>query len=122
MAEEVACTSSEVDVRVDIIDYAYMPMDVRAEEGQVIQFTNTGATEHTVTSGTPGDTDVGEAFDSGDLEPGDTFCMEVSGEGVVPFHCEYHPEQMRAMLTAVLEGDLEEDEEEEDEGGMLGGL
>ena len=76
---------------VDIGDNFFDPPDVAIEPGSTITWTNRGAVPHTVTA------DDG-SFDSGRLNPGDSYTVAFGGQGTVTYHCEIHPE-MRGSVT-----------------------
>lgn len=56
---------------------------VRVAVGTEVEWTNTGRNPHTVTA------DDG-SFDSGDMQPGDTFEFTFDEPGVYPYYCIYH--------------------------------
>jgi len=76
---------------VDIGDNFFDPPDVAIEPGSTITWANRGAVPHTVTA------DDG-SFDSGRLNPGDSYTVAFGGQGTVTYHCEIHPE-MRGSVT-----------------------
>ena len=76
---------------VEIGDNFFDPPDVAVEPGSTITWTNNGDEPHTVTA------DDG-SFDSGMLNPGDSYTVAFGGQGTVTYHCEIHPE-MRGSVT-----------------------
>lgn len=70
---------------VSIQNFAFDPPTIQLAAGTEVTWTNRDQTPHTVTA------DDG-AFDSGTLEPGDTFSVEVPGNGPVAYGCMIHPE------------------------------
>jgi plastocyanin len=76
---------------VDIRDNFFDPPNAAVEPGSTITWTNRGAVPHTVTA------DDG-SFDSGRLNPGDSYTVAFGGQGTVTYHCEIHPE-MRGSVT-----------------------
>ena len=76
---------------VEIGDNFFDPPNAAVEPGSTITWTNRGAVPHTVTA------DDG-SFDSGVLNPGDSYTVAFGGQGTVTYHCEIHPE-MRGSLT-----------------------
>jgi len=76
---------------VGIGDNFFDPPDVTVEPGSTITWTNNGDEPHTVTA------DDG-SFDSGRLNPGDSYTVAFGGQGTVAYHCEIHPE-MRGSVT-----------------------
>src|SRR5215208_7336588 len=77
---------------VDIGDNFFDPPDATVEPGSTITWTNNGDEPHTVTA------DDG-SFDSGRLNPGDSYTVAFGGQGTVTYHCEIHPEEMRGSVT-----------------------
>jgi plastocyanin len=76
---------------VGIGDNFFDPPDAAVEPGTTITWTNNGARPHTVTA------DDG-SFDSGVLNPGDSYTVAFDGQGIVTYHCTIHPE-MRGSVT-----------------------
>jgi plastocyanin len=66
---------------VSITDTGYNPSTVRIAVGDSVLWTNNGATDHTVTSGNPGDPDAGSVFGSGPIAPGATFTFTFNVTG-----------------------------------------
>ena len=70
---------------VAIVDFAFEPTAVTVTGGEVVEFTNDGDTDHTVT---------GEDVDSGAQRPGETFRYvtdDVDEPTTVEYHCSIHP-------------------------------
>jgi plastocyanin len=76
---------------VSIRDFRFDPAQVTIQPGTTVRWTNEGNTAHTVTA------DDG-SFDSGTLQPGDSFMFTFQDTGTVAYHCEIHP-QMTASVT-----------------------
>ena len=76
---------------VTIGDNFFAPPDAAIEPGSTITWTNNGALPHTVTA------DDG-SFDSGMLNPGDSYTVAFDGQGTVTYFCAIHPE-MRGSVT-----------------------
>ena len=76
---------------VGIGDNFFDPPDAAVEPGSTITWTNNGVRPHTVTA------DDG-SFDSGVLNPGDSYTVAFDGQGIVTYHCTIHPE-MRGSVT-----------------------
>ena len=76
---------------VNIGDYFFDPPQAAVEPGSTITWTNKGDEPHTVTA------DDG-SFDSGRLNPGDSYTVAFDGQGTVTYHCAIHPE-MRGSVT-----------------------
>jgi plastocyanin len=91
-----------VDVFLIEDDY-FEPKDAVVDPGTTLMWINRGQEQHTVTS------DDGQ-FDSGVLEPGDTFLTTVEGSGTLTYHCTLHPEMTGSITvgTSAAEGDATE--------------
>ena len=76
---------------VNIGDNFFDPPQAAVEPGSTITWTNKGDEPHTVTA------DDG-SFDSGVLNPGDSYTVAFDGQGTVTYHCAIHPE-MRGSVT-----------------------
>jgi plastocyanin len=87
-------------VTVDIANFAFEPMQLTVEIGTEVTFTNSDAAPHTVTAGSDDDP-MPDAFDSGLLQPGDTFSFVFTEAGEFPYYCERHPPMTG---TIVVEG------------------
>lgn len=69
--------------RVAALDDVFQPSSVPVAEGAAVTFVNDGTSAHTVSA------DDG-SFDSGNLDPGETFTTTVDEPGRFGFFCEYH--------------------------------
>ena len=63
---------------------AYSPAEIRIDVGSKVMWTNSDDVAHTVTAD-------GETFDSGFIDPGQSFTFTFSEPGTFPFHCTPHP-------------------------------
>jgi plastocyanin len=70
-------------VTVDIRDRAFDPAQLNVAAGTTVTWTNGDTEAHTVTA------DNG-LFDSGVLEPGQSYSTWLGGSGTVSYHCEIH--------------------------------
>jgi plastocyanin len=77
---------------VSIQDYFFDPADAGIEPGDSIVFTNEGAVAHTVTADDA-------QFDSGSLNPGESYEVTFQGEGTVSYHCQIHPEMVGSVTV-----------------------
>jgi plastocyanin len=77
---------------VSIESFAFDPPRIEAAAQTEVTWTNHHQTPHTVTA------DDG-AFDSGTLEPGDTFSVQVPGNGPVTYACLIHPEMTGTIVV-----------------------
>ena len=78
---------------VAIEDFYFEPADAVIAPGDTIMWTNEGAQPHTVTA------DDG-SFDSGVLNPGDSYMVTFMGEGTKTYHCSIHPSMVGSVTTA----------------------
>lgn len=73
----------EAGAQVRAVDTAFEPAEITIPAGTTVFWTNEGNLSHTVTAD---DLD----FDSGTLEPGDTFRFTFVTAGEYPYYCEFH--------------------------------
>jgi plastocyanin len=94
-----------VDVFLIEDDY-FEPTDAVVDPGTTLMWINRGQEQHTVTA------DDGQ-FDSGVLNPGDTFLTTVEGSGTLTYHCTLHPEMTGSITVGspAAEGDTSATEE-----------
>ena len=76
---------------VSIGDNFFEPADADIEPGDSVTWTNNGTVPHTVTA-------ENGLFDSGVLDPGESYTVDFDGQGTVTYYCTIHPE-MRGSLT-----------------------
>jgi plastocyanin len=79
-----AITDNEANV--SITDNEYSEASLSVDAGTTVTWVNEGTNTHTVTA------DDG-SFDSGDLEPGDSFSYTFDDAGTFDYHCEYHGDE-----------------------------
>ena len=84
-------------VSVSIQDYFFDPADAAVEPGTSIVWVNQGQEPHTVTA------DDG-SFDSGVLNPGDSFMVTFLGSGTLTYHCEIHPSMVGSVTVGAAGG------------------
>src|SRR5215213_4784076 len=77
---------------VNIGDNFFDPPNAAVEPGSTITWTNNGDEPHTITA------DDG-SFDSGMLNPGDSYTVAFDGQGTVTYHCAIHPEMMGSVTV-----------------------
>ena len=83
---------STIDILL-IEDNYFEPTDALVEPGTTLMWVNHGQEQHTVTA------DDGQ-FDSGVLNPGDSFLTTVEGSGTLTYHCTLHPEMTGSITVA----------------------
>jgi plastocyanin len=71
---------------------SFDPMVVTISQGQTVRWTNTETLPipHTVTSGNPEDANAGSIFDSGLLNPGQSFSFTFNTPGTYVYFCRIH--------------------------------
>ena len=79
-------------VAVTVVDFKFQPADITAKTGQVIAFSNTGATPHTATL------DGGQCA-TPTIQPGKSDGLVFTTAGTYKFHCAIHPTQMTGTIT-----------------------
>jgi plastocyanin len=79
---------------VKIVDFAFQPAVMTITAGTTVRWTNIGAVTHTVTSDT-------SLWDSGDLVTGGVFSRTFSTPGTYPYHCLYHPIDMKGTIVVL---------------------
>jgi plastocyanin len=86
----VQATPVENPVTVNIQDDAFDPATTSIAPGTTVTWVNNDDEAHTVTA------DEG-LFDSGRLDPGDSYSVWFDGSGTVAYHCEPHPHMMGSI-------------------------
>jgi plastocyanin len=76
-------------VAVKIVDIDFDPQAETVKKGVTVKWTNTGKLPHTVTK----EDGPGPNFDSGTLQPGDTFEETFTTPGEIAYHCTIHSNQ-----------------------------
>jgi plastocyanin len=85
------------ELEVDIRDFFYDPQDLRVQVGDTVTWTNNDTVAHTVTAGTP-DNPTGE-FDSGEIQPGETFTYTFDQAGTFDYYCTLHPDMTGSVTV-----------------------
>jgi plastocyanin len=83
------------DVAIKIVDIDYDPRDTSVKKGVTVKWTNTGDLPHTVTK----EDGPGPDFDSGTLEPGDTYEETFDTPGKIAYHCLIHAQQKGSLTV-----------------------
>ncbi len=76
-------SSQAVSQTVTLINTAFNPKQLSVAVGTTVVWTNKDSMAHTVTADD-------NSFDSGNLNPGDTFKFTFTKAGTFPYHCKYH--------------------------------
>ncbi len=88
---------SEMMNEVNIVDFSYDPAMLTVAVGDTVTWTNNDDVPHTVTAGTP-DSPTGE-FDSGEIQPGETFSYTFDTAGTFDYYCTLHPDMMASVTV-----------------------
>lgn len=76
-------------VAIEVVDIDYEPKDATVPKGATVKWTNTGNLPHTVTK----QDGPGPDFDSGTLQPGDTYEETFTAPGKIAYLCTIHEGQ-----------------------------
>jgi plastocyanin len=76
-------------VAIEVVDIDYDPKDATVPKGATVKWTNTGNLPHTVTK----DDGPGADFDSGTMQPGDTYEQTFDTPGQIDYLCTIHSGQ-----------------------------
>jgi plastocyanin len=82
-------------VAIEVVDIDYEPREETLAAGTTVTWTNTGDMPHTVTK----QDGPGADFDSGTLDPGDTFEQTFDTPGEIAYHCTIHPQQTGSVTV-----------------------
>ena len=85
-------------VTVDITNFVFVQDEIEIRVGDTVEWVNNDATRHTITSGT--DDTADGAFDSGDIEAGDTFSFTFLEAGDFAYFCDIHPTMTGTVVVA----------------------
>lgn len=84
--------SPAVQNTVTMKSLAFTPSTLTVKQGANVTWGNADSTTHTVTS------DMG-LFDSGNLNPGDSFMHQFNATGTFPYHCSIHPSMKGTIVV-----------------------
>ena len=73
-------------------DFFFNPNVITIPVGTTLRWTNTGNITHTSTS-------ANTFWDSGDINPGETFSLTFDMPGEYPYFCTYHPSSMEGFIN-----------------------
>ncbi|HYI79784.1 MAG TPA: plastocyanin/azurin family copper-binding protein [Thermoleophilaceae bacterium] len=82
-------------VAIEVVDIDYDPKEATVEKGVTVKWTNTGKLPHTVTK----DDGPGPDFDSGTLQPGDTYEQTFDTAGKIGYLCTIHSGQTGSLTV-----------------------
>ena len=80
---------------VSAVDNDFDPAEIEVSSGTTITWTNDGSTPHTVTA------DNG-SFESGNLDPGDSFEQTFTEAGSYSYYCDYHGDEGGTGMSGVV--------------------
>ena len=69
---------------VSAVDFKFVPKTVTISVGETVTWSNNGQSPHTVT---------GSGFNSGNLNPGQSYSHTFGAPGTYAYHCQYHVQQ-----------------------------
>jgi plastocyanin len=87
--EKQAAGGGGKPVAIEVVDIDYEPRDATSPSGATVRWTNTGELPHTVTKSDG----PGADFDSGTMQPGDTYEQTFDAPGKIDYHCTIHSGQ-----------------------------
>lgn len=85
VAAEADLAAGMADSAANPYAWAYQPRTIQITTGDTVTWTNNGVAPHSVTSSN------GAGFDSGDMQPGQSFQWTFGQAGEYPFYCTLHP-------------------------------
>ena len=91
-------SGASTEVPVSIVGRAYQPAELTLEAGQTVTWTNRALIPHTVTA-------AGGQFDSGHINPGESFKVTFATPGTFAYSCTIHP-TMHGEVTVLAPGSL----------------
>ena len=94
---ETAAPAPNSTTTVNIHDLTFDPAALNVAPGTTVTWTNNDTVAHTVTA------DDG-LFDSGVLEPGQSYSTWLGGSGTVTYHCEIHPDMKGSIVVGEASG------------------
>jgi plastocyanin len=81
----------------NIANHAFDPAQLNVAKGTTVTWTNADTEAHTVTA------DDG-LFDSGVLQPGQSYSVWLGGSGTVAYHCKIHPDMKGSVVVGEASG------------------
>jgi LPXTG-motif cell wall-anchored protein len=80
---------------VSAVDFKFVPKTITISAGESVTWTNNGQSPHTAT---------GSGFNSGNLNPGQSYSHTFSAPGTYAYHCQYHVNQGMVGTVVVTGG------------------
>ena len=78
---------------VSIPGFSFDPATLTISQGDTVTWSNDHTVPHTTTS------DDGTEWDSGTMNPGDTFSYVFNTAGTFPYHCNIHPSMLGTITV-----------------------
>lgn len=85
---EIATNPNTVEIR----NFAYSPKTMTIQAGTEVTFTNNDSVMHTVTADNA-------SFDSGSIDPGQSYAHTFSDPGTINYHCTPHPYMTASIVV-----------------------
>src|SRR5205823_7661573 len=79
----LAASAPALAASVSAVDFHFVPKTVTINVGDTVTWSNNGKSPHTVTAN-------GGSFNSGNLNPGQSFSHTFTSAGTFAYHCQYH--------------------------------
>ena len=96
ISSQVVAAESTASIR----DFAYAPAILQVNVGDTVTWTNhEDVMPHDVTSGVPGQPDIGQVFASPILLPGQSFSFTTTIAGEYPYLCKLHPAMTGVVIV-----------------------
>jgi plastocyanin len=80
-------------------DNSYTPNPITINSGETITWYNADTVSHTVTSGSDGDPDEGQLFDSDAILSNQAFTLKFDNKGTFDYYCVYHPTMVGEIVV-----------------------
>ena len=82
----------DIAATISTRDFSFDPDEATAGRGESVEWTNEGAVAHTITA-------EDDLFDSGAIEPGESFVFTFDQPGTYDYSCTIHPGRMQGTVT-----------------------
>ncbi|HZQ08376.1 MAG TPA: cupredoxin family copper-binding protein [Anaerolineae bacterium] len=90
-----SATQQSGTVTVNMQDFRFQPKNLQVKKGTTVVFVNKDNAKHTAT-------DDNGAFNSKDIDAGQTFSFTFDTAGNFPYHCEYHGDKGGVDMAGVI--------------------
>ena len=78
---------------------SYAPNPLTINPGDIITWYNADTRSHTATSGSDGDPDEGQLFDSDAIISKQAFTLKFDNKGTFDYYCVYHPSMVGEIIV-----------------------